>query len=434
MSAITLTRGRHVRSVLDRDVEFRRPPARIVAAAIAMLPFLRPSLEDGNVSGVDAFIVLAVVSSLLWLGTAGEVARFPLFLGVALYVAAGALAAGLGRHPATGLVSVIQDIVLFVWAFGIANVCRTPRVLRLVISAWVWASIGWAVLMIVGVLGGFEGLAGQEVAGGRASLTFLSPNQAGNYFAISLLLLLASASPTGRYTRIAGVVILTMAVLYSASNAALGGLLAALVVAFVLRVARRHGYLSAILAGSAAFSVILILAFAILRFDLIDRASQSDNAFVRTTLGRSERSAGDRLVRFDQLQALYRTGGVVGYGAAATKSELEAQGYTNAKSAHNDYIATLVERGALGTLGLVLIGASLAMLTVPIASRRLAPGFRSAVRDPSYLVAGLVVVALGAVSHEVLHFRHVWALFGIIAAVSLWAREETRIFDRSVQT
>ena len=28
--------------------------------------------------------------------------------------------------------------------------------------------------------------------------------------------------------------------------------------------------------------------------------------------------------------------------------------------------------------------------------------------------------------YEVLHFRHVWALFGLIAAVEIWGRRERR--------
>ena len=43
---------------------------------------------------------------------------------------------------------------------------------------------------------------------------------------------------------------------------------------------------------------------------------------------------------------------------------------------------------------------------------------------PELLGAAAGAVLLSALFYEVLHFRHVWALFGLIAAVELWGRRD----------
>ena len=414
----------------ERGVIDARPPARVIALAVALLPLLRPGLEDGNLSAVDGFILVAIVLSMLWLGLTEVRVRFPMFAGALLYMIAGALSAGVSPYPMVGLVSVLQDLVLITWALSIANACRTVGALRVVVSAWAWTSIAWAGVLVVAVFTGMSGLAGQEIEHGRAALTFVSPNQAGNYFAISLLVVLASPAPRNRILRIAGLVLISLALVFAASNASLGGVAAALVIVWILRVARRRGTVQALFSVSVAAVTAMVVVLVVVRSGVLDAAHESNNLFIRNTIGRSERSAGDRLLRFDQLERLYARGGVIGYGAAATKSVLESQRVWNAKSAHNDYIATMVERGVVGAFGLALIWGALVAMAAAIASRPLAPAFRSAVPGPEYLVGALVVIALAGVSHEVLHFRHVWALFGLVAAASLWGRDRSGALAR----
>jgi hypothetical protein len=49
----------------------------------------------------------------------------------------------------------------------------------------------------------------------------------------------------------------------------------------------------------------------------------------------------------------------------------------------------------------------------------MAPEYRDVVPRPELLAAAAVAVAISAMFYEVLHFRHVWALFGLIAALEL---------------
>jgi hypothetical protein len=41
---------------------------------------------------------------------------------------------------------------------------------------------------------------------------------------------------------------------------------------------------------------------------------------------------------------------------------------------------------------------------------------------PELLVAALAAIAVSAMFYEVLHFRHVWALLGLVAALELSGR------------
>ena len=395
------------------------------AVSIAFMPFLRPG-AGGLVTPADLAIAGAVLATALWLGTYGLLVRLPFVVPVALMVGAGALAGALGDFPAAAGVALFQDLVLFVWCAMIANVCRTPTALASVLRAWGLSATVCGALLIVAVLSGSMSFAGQEVEGGRAALTFVTPNQAGSYFAVSLLVLLASGFPRRRTSRIVAASIVFVAILLTGSNAALGGLMAALAVSWVLRVARRGGATAAIAAGVLVLAVAGTLALLVVRLDLIDSARQSDNTFARITIGRSERSANDRVARVSQLRDLYLEGGPLGLGPAATKYALAEGSSATAKSAHNDYAATLVERGLVGAIGLASLIGSLALMAARIGVRPLRPAFAAVLRSTGPLVGALVAVALSGLSHEVLHFRQIWALFGVIAALALWGRPDER--------
>jgi hypothetical protein len=58
------------------------------------------------------------------------------------------------------------------------------------------------------------------------------------------------------------------------------------------------------------------------------------------------------------------------------------------------------------------------------AIRPLAPGFETAVSAPQFLAGALLVLAISSLTHEILHFRNVWVLLGLVAAISLWGRPE----------
>jgi hypothetical protein len=400
----------------DRD----RPAAVAVGLSFACLPLVRFG-ATGSATLADVAIALAIATAFLWLADAGREIRLPYAVSVGLMVAAGAFAGIVGGHPLVSAQALAEDLALFVWCLAIVNVCRTPAALGAAIAAWAWSATAWAAVLVVAAATGTAAIAGQEAAAGRAALTFVNPNQAGAYFAISLMVLLAAPVPRRRAAKVAAVVLVATATVLTSSNAALGGVLAGLVVAKVIAVALRHGLVAAAALAIAATVTVGALAAAYVALDVAAAAKESDVRIVRNTLGRSERSAEDRLFRFAELRELFVDGGMLGHGPAATKPALADMGRPVPKSAHNDLFATLVERGVVGVAGLALLVGALSRAGASIARGRLRPAFSRAIAAPRFLVGGLAVVAVGSLSHEILHFRHVWALFAIVAAVSLWA-------------
>jgi O-antigen ligase len=93
------------------------------------------------------------------------------------------------------------------------------------------------------------------------------------------------------------------------------------------------------------------------------------------------------------------------------------------KEAHDDWVAAVIERGALGGLGLLLlVGEILIRASRAWDPLRLLLGLRMVMPAPAYLVGALGCVLVFSFTHEVLHDRTAWTLFAFVAAVALWGR------------
>jgi O-antigen ligase len=81
---------------------------------------------------------------------------------------------------------------------------------------------------------------------------------------------------------------------------------------------------------------------------------------------------------------------------------------------HNDLLAYIIERGVLGVVGFLLLQAIL----LGWSGRLLVAEGRG--RD-AYRGLGAAVVAnlVFSMSHEMMHFRHVWVLYAMVAAAYL---------------
>jgi O-antigen ligase len=394
-----------------------------LGASIWLLPVLRPGL--GPVRPADLAIVGATAVAILWLGWSAVPIRMPFAASMTLFAVAGLVAASVSGHATIGIVAVVQDLVLLAWCLAIANVCRTPETLATIVRAWAWSATVAASVVIVGGVTGLSALSGQEIAGGRASLAFDNPNQAGAYFACAFFVILSAGSVLPPRRRAAMAAIVTVGVLFAASNAAIGGILLGLVVVGILTIARRRGIATAIAAASIAALVVAGAALAFVRLDVAQAAGDSDIRLLRNTLGRGSESAGDRLGRWESLGDAYLEYPISGYGAAATKAVLDEGPFNDAKGAHNDYAAALAERGLLGSIALVLLIASITMRMASFAVRPLTERSAAVLGAPHMLAGALVVLAVSSLTHEILHFRNVWVLLGLVAAASLWARDET---------
>jgi O-antigen ligase len=407
---------------LPRTAATERPGVALGLAAlgIVLLPLLVPSLP-GNAAPVDVILLLSAAATLLWAGWAGHRLRLPYVLPVALLVTAGSIAALLGHYPVRGALTVAQDLMLLAWCAVVANLMRTPEAARVLLRAWVWSATAWAAILVLAVAAGLSSVGGFSEQGGRAELTFGNPNLAGNYFAISLLVLWAGPRPRRTVVLLAATALLIAAILFTGSNSAIGGVVAGFLVAFVVSVTRKRGLIAALAVGVIMVSVAVLTSLSIQTDDLLGAARESSSAVVRNSIGRTERSGEGRVVHYWQLIHLYREGGILGQGPATTKEVLADRGAPDIKEAHNDYIGVLVERGVFGGLGLILLIGS-----VGLRAARLGEGlddrYRRAVRSTYPLMGACLAVAIGSVFHELLHYRHVWTLLGIVAGLHLWGR------------
>ncbi len=114
----------------------------------------------------------------------------------------------------------------------------------------------------------------------------------------------------------------------------------------------------------------------------------------------------------------------MGIGPSSTRRELDESGIYDAKEAHNDYLGTLVERGPLGIVALLVLAGAVAVRLLN--AHRLPPAWSSVVPRPEALVAVGVAYAFTAVTHEVLHYRHFWTFLAVLAALHLAARDHAR--------
>ena len=352
----------------------------VLALCIALAPLVSPK-GPGNGGPIDLFVAIGVTTTLLWALRRRARLQFPYLVPVTVFVTVG-LASALGSAVAfRGGTAVAQEIFLFLWCAALATVCRTPRALGVLLRTWALSVTVWGGLLIIGVVGGVPLLSGTKHAGTRARLFFDHPNMAGNFFMIGLFLVVASGFPRRRPLRYACCAVLLVATFLTGSNAALLSLVGGGVIAVFLHLKVHRGLVPAT-AVATALLVVLGAGAAYVVPPLVAAAEQSQAPFLRYTVGRSPESADKRGDIFADQVELYERGDLLGIGPAATKNELGSSFAGVAKEAHNDYLATLVERGPLGLLAVAaLIGAVIARIS-GFTRRRLTSQLAAAVPVP----------------------------------------------------
>jgi hypothetical protein len=408
------------RAALDADPPRRRGSAEgiaigVLTVAVACQPLLRPS-GPANSSPVDVLTLASLLACLVWLGVARTRLRLPFAIPVALMTAGGLVAGLAGGLPATAVLAVVQDLVLAAWLFTVANLAARPGVPGLLVRVWACAASIAAAVFVLASLAGITALEGLNANdGSREAFTFGDPNYAGTYFVVSVFVLHASSRPRHRWVRWACYGLLISALVLTSSN---GGMLEMLLgTAFLALLALRRvaGTTAAVAAGAAAIAVVLVCTV-VVPFPAIQTwARESDQPLLVNTLGRSNNSSGQRAELVGESLQLYLSGSGVGTGPGTTKELLTDQGFPYAKEAHDDYLASLVERGPLGALGLAVL-----VLVAAIRGRQLVgmPRGSRGLARPEGLVAALLVMAAAGSYYEVLHFRFLWLLLALVAVAS----------------
>jgi hypothetical protein len=292
------------------------------------------------------------------------------------------------------------------------------------VHAWVIASVAWATVGLVGVVAGNSSLAGLAAnEGGRISLRFGDPNYAANYFVVSIMLIWATSYPRSRVLRMCAYGLLLAAWIFTGSNSGIVSLLVGVTAASILGIRRRWGLVPMI----AASSFVVLTAFAIaphVSLGGLQRAAQASRYQVlRDWVGRSPNSIEDRSLLLHESVALYYQGGLLGEGPGSTKPRLTDTQAPFVKEAHDDYFAALTERGVIGVLGLFLLLASVLIRTLTVAVRPLKPEVQAIITRPNALAGAVLGTLVSSSVYELLHVRHVWTLFAIVAAIYAWGRQ-----------
>jgi len=393
------------------------------AAAVAMMPLLIPR-GPSNIAPVDLLIGLTLATAVLWASLNGRRWHFPYVAAMSLFVVGGCIGALRGPVPGTGAIALIQDVTLLFWCWALANVASSPGRLRTLLHTWAYSAIGWTLLLFIGLLTGTSALTGQTAREGvRTSLTMSDPNISANYYFISMMVIWAAQCPRRRSWRLAAYALLLAATLTTGSNSAIVSVGLGLGVAGILGLYRREGMVPAVTATALAVIAIFLVNANLSMSSVVHRAAESKYAFIRDGIGRGQQSAEYRVGILSESRGLYEGSGTLGAGPVSTKVRFERLQAPVVKEAHDDYLAALVERGAIGFIGLLLLIATVVARATTIATRSSFHGFGEVVAKPNAIAGAVAGTLAAAFVYEVLHVRHVWALFALVAAVSIWGRE-----------
>jgi len=397
-----------------------------ICVAVAALPLLRPA-GPGNTGLVDLALLAAMMISALWASTRSHQIQLPYAMAVGLTVLAGAAAVTVGGSlgdagegiAANSSLALVQDIFVFGWAASVATLGQDHQLLDVFCRAWAYSATAWAALLIVGEILGIAAITGISARDGiRASLTLGDPNLAADYFLVALLVIRATRRPRRTLWRWLACALVVTAIVLTLSNGGILALFVATAAGVLFRVTRQRGLGAAVVLG-AVLALGGALAYTTIDLHTWVTSVEEKSPFIRDSLGREAESGGSRTTIAKESVALWLRGDTIwGLGPGNTEQALRARQAPYVKEAHDDYLASLLERGVLGGFALIVLVGAVAMrarrITVP---GGVPPRYLAVVPRPELLCAGLVAVAVSAVFYETLHFRHVWALFGLVAAL-----------------
>jgi hypothetical protein len=398
-----------------------RWPALLIALAIMAFPLLKPH-GPAHITPDDVLIAASILGVLMWAGTYRVPMHLPYAVPIAVLAITGLLAAMLSVQPDASSLAVVQDLFVFAWAAAIANAVLISDTLSIILASWAWSAIAWAWIVVVTLMLHQPWLPGLQHSGHRAQLLFDNPNMAGNYFLLSFFVLLLSPQPRNRVARALAYLIVVTAIILTGSNGALLSLAVGGAVAGLFALWRRTSMEMIILIGSITVALVVGLVFFAAESGMLSSIDNSSNPILKRSLARSPKSAEGRRSLFTEEFDLYRNGSFVGIGPATTKANLELSSGQIVKEAHDDYLATLVERGPIGAVGLLLLMAAVGVRAFSVARRPPPELFARTLNNPSAIIGVVVAMAVFATTHEILHYRHVWAFLGILGGVHLFGR------------
>jgi hypothetical protein len=393
----------------------------LVATTVCLLPLLSPA-GPGNSALADLGICGCITVALLWVSRARLTISFPYVVGVTAMMVGGAFAATAAGAPLGSGLVIAQDLLLLLWGVTLALGRHDPAIIGAATTAWCRTAVVFATVGVAAYLVGFAPISGVTAAdASRASYTFGDPNLAGNYLVTSLFVMAACRRPRSSGLRHLGYLIVLTAIAFTGSNGAMVTLLLGTTLALSVARYRARGVLAGLLTLAATLCVgSLLFAFVSAKVDVnrLRADAASSVPLLRDSVGRSG-STSERATILDEGYHLFLQGDATGLGPGRTKATLAHTQAPYVKEAHNDYLAALLERGVLGEIGLITLGAAALLRCQRLLGGTLPPAFAAAVPRSWLLVTIAPVMAVAGTFYEVEHFRHLWTWLGIVAALAL---------------
>ncbi|MCW2847083.1 MAG: O-antigen ligase protein [Marmoricola sp.] len=398
------------------------PLTLAVALTVVLTPALVPP-GPGNTAFADPFMAASIILAAVALSGTRRVVRLPYSSAVTLLVCGGLTGAIVAGAPAHVVLVIAQDVLLLLWCAVVALGREDVRLVEVVTRAWCRTAPALASIGVLAYLVGFAPLSGvTDADASRASYTFGDPNLAGSYLVLSLLIMFACQRPVRRRVRWASYAVVLTALVMTGSNGGMLSLMLTVSGLAILTTLRRQGPTAALvtlsLCGAATVGAAVYVAP---RVDLtsVRIAAAESVPLVRDSVGRSDGSVSERAALLNEGTRLWLSSPGTGYGPARTKATLLAFQAPYVKEAHNDYLATLLERGPVGVIGLLLLGLTTGTYLRRLLVTPLRGAWHRAVPQAWALVVGAPVIAVSAAFYETLHFRHLWTWLGLVAALAL---------------
>ncbi len=378
----------------------------LFVAALLPLHTLQPLVRGVSMFNILNILVVGLI--LLTPRVRGWRFRFVFIVPLSIYMFGTVLGMFASEVIFRNIYTITQDIYLYIWfSMVLSLVFVHPEFEKKLVLAWPIVGI------LVFIVSMAFGLGNQH---GRIEFTFTNPNRASSYWLVSMFMLFHPDVP--RWLRILAWPIFFTAVVLTGSNAGVLAVAIGFGVFFVIRNYLRGG-------GRIGAGFVLLVTFGLVgaiwltgTYGIKDALEVVGEAASQGGVeeNRIDRSSDVRLQIWTIGMATFREH-PMGIGPGSFFAQVET-GMLAGRGIelHSDFVATLVERGVIGLIGLVaFIGALLVMVMRSL---------KMAVRlgDPAQQTwAGAMVSLMPAyisisITHEVLHEDTFWLVLGLAAA------------------
>jgi len=360
----------------------------------SLVPLVRLQLIS-NATLFDFINVAFIILFLAYFFMSGEV-QIPLLIPISVILIGSLFSMFNAQVPLQNSLALIVDMYLFIFFIVSYNIIVTKRDLKIFILFW----LIFAALHGCFMLGDFLVSISKRSTG-----TFLNPNMASSYIGLSFFLLFQPYVKISKFlTSLFGIFILG-GMLATKSLAGLMGFFFVIVVVMIL-----YWYRLGNLSTIKLITIILIIVLAgLVIYPKVAKIPSFFGRFQETLYARISilKSAMNTFIK----NPLGAGIGPAGFREVGPKVEVAKNRFMNIEL-HNDWLSFLVERGIFGFLGLVLLIWAIAKMLLETSK------YVNSQQEVLWIIGlcGMFFFTLCfSLTHEVLHFRHVWCSFVLIA-------------------